>query len=90
VRNALEQLNSSRARYAAAGMAARAARDQYESEQRQFQAGASSMFLVLQRQTTFIIARSAEVRTRADVAEAIANLERAIARTLETHQIKID
>jgi hydrophobic/amphiphilic exporter-1 (mainly G- bacteria), HAE1 family len=90
VRNALEQLNSSRARYDAAGMAVRAAQEQYESEQRQFQAGASIMFLVLQRQTTLIIARSAEVRTRADLAEAIANVDRAIAHTLETHQIKLD
>ena len=90
VRNALEQLNSSRARYDAASMAVRAAQEQYESEQRQFQAGASIMFLVLQRQTTLIIARSAEVRTRADLAEAIANVDRATAHTLETHQIKLD
>jgi HAE1 family hydrophobic/amphiphilic exporter-1 len=90
VRNALEQLNASRAGYGAAGMAARAAQEQYESEQRQFQAGASSMFLVLQRQTTLVIARSAEVRTRADLAEAIANVDRAIARTLERHRIRLD
>ena len=90
VRNALEQLNSSRARYEAAGMAARAAQEQYESEQRQFQAGASSMFLVLQRQTTLVVARSAEVRTRADLAESIANVDRATARTLDSYQIKLN
>jgi hydrophobic/amphiphilic exporter-1 (mainly G- bacteria), HAE1 family len=89
VRNALEQLNSSRVRYESAGMASRAAQAQYESEQRQFQAGASSMFLVLQRQTTMIVARSAEVRTRADLAEAIANVSRATARTLEVNNIKL-
>jgi HAE1 family hydrophobic/amphiphilic exporter-1 len=89
VRNALEQLNSSHARYEAAGIAARAAKEQYASEQRQFQEGTSTMFLVLQRQTSLIAARSNEVRTRADLAEAIANVNRATARTLEANQIKL-
>ena len=90
VRNALEQLNSSRARYDAARMAARAAQEQYASEQRQFKEGTSTMFLVLQRQTSMISARSGEVRARADLAEAIANVNRATTRTLEENQIKLD
>lgn len=89
VRNALEQLNTASARYEAAGIAAHAAKEQYDSEQRQFQAGTSTMFLVLQRQTSFIAARSSEVRARADLAEAIANVNRATARTLEVNHIKI-
>jgi hydrophobic/amphiphilic exporter-1 (mainly G- bacteria), HAE1 family len=89
VRNALEQLNSSRDRYEAAAVASRSAQAQYDSEQRQFQSGASTMFLVLQRQTALIIARSAEVRARADLAEAIANVDRTTARTLDSHQIKL-
>jgi HAE1 family hydrophobic/amphiphilic exporter-1 len=89
VRNALEQLNASRAKSDAAKIAARAAKEQYESEQRQFQSGTSTMFLVFQRQTSMIAARSSEVRARADLAEAIANVERATARTLESYQIKI-
>jgi hydrophobic/amphiphilic exporter-1 (mainly G- bacteria), HAE1 family len=89
VRNSLEQLNASRAKYDAAKIAARAAKDQYESEQRQFQSGTSTMFLVLQRQTGMIAARSSEVRARADLAEAIANVERATSHTLESHQIKV-
>lgn len=89
VRNALEQLNSSRARYDAAQLAARAASEQYKSEQRQFQEGTSTMFLVLQRQTGMIAARSGEVRARADLAEAIANVSRATARTLEANNIKL-
>ena len=47
------------------------------------------MFLAFQRQTGYISARSSEVRARADLAEAIANMDRAIARTLEVHQIKL-
>jgi len=89
VRNALEQLNTARERYDAAMMAAGAAKEQYASEQRQFREGTSTMFLVLQRQTSMISARSSEVRARADLAEAIANVNRATARTLEAHQITL-
>jgi len=89
VRNALEGVNSSRARYQAAILASRSAEQQYSSEQRQFQAGTSTVFLVFQRQTDFISARSREVRARADLAESIANLDRATARTLEAHQISV-
>jgi hydrophobic/amphiphilic exporter-1 (mainly G- bacteria), HAE1 family len=89
VRNALEQQNSARARYDAATIASRAALEQYASEQRQFQEGTSTMFLVLQRQTGYITARSNEVRSRADLAEAIANVDRSTARTLQTYNISL-
>ncbi|PWU01691.1 MAG: hypothetical protein C5B51_22385 [Terriglobia bacterium] len=89
VRNALEGVNTARARYEAALLASRSAEQQYSSEQRQFQAGTSTVFLVFQRQTDFISARSREVRARADLAEAFATLERATARTLEAHQISM-
>jgi hydrophobic/amphiphilic exporter-1 (mainly G- bacteria), HAE1 family len=90
VRNALEQWNSARVRHDAAVIARKAAEEQYASEQRQFQAGTSTMFLVFQRQSSFISARSSEARSRADLAEAIANLDRATAHTIETHGIKLD
>jgi HAE1 family hydrophobic/amphiphilic exporter-1 len=90
VRNALEQWNSARARHDAAVVARKAAEAQYASEQRQYQAGTSTMFLVFQRQNGFIVSRMSEVRARADLAEAIANVDRATARTLESHNIKLD
>ncbi|HWD97986.1 MAG TPA: TolC family protein, partial [Bryobacteraceae bacterium] len=65
------------------------AEQQYASEQRQFQAGTSTVFLVLQRQTDLIAARTREVRARADVGEAQANLDRATAATLEKRNIKV-
>jgi hydrophobic/amphiphilic exporter-1 (mainly G- bacteria), HAE1 family len=89
VRNALEAVNASRARLEAAGIASRSAEQQYESEQRQFQAGTSSVFLVLQRQTDFISARNREVRARADVAEALAALDRATAQTIQSRGISV-
>ena len=89
VRNALQAVNSSRARLDAAGLARQSAEEQNASEQRQFQAGTSSVFLVLQRQTDLIAARNREVRAHADFAEALANLDRATARTIEARGIKL-
>jgi outer membrane protein TolC len=89
VRNALQTVDSARARYDAAMLASRSANEQYASEQRQFQAGTSTVFLVLQRQTDLITARSREIRARADLAESVANLDRATARTIEAHQISL-
>jgi outer membrane protein TolC len=89
VRNALQTLDSARARYDAAMLASRSADEQYASEQRQFQAGTSTVFLVLQRQTDLITARSREIRARADLAESVAGLDRATARTIEAHQISL-
>jgi HAE1 family hydrophobic/amphiphilic exporter-1 len=89
VRNALQNVTSSRARLDSAGLARQSAEEQNSSEQRQFQAGTSSVFLVLQRQTDLITARNREVRARADFAEALANLDRATASTIEARGIKI-
>jgi HAE1 family hydrophobic/amphiphilic exporter-1 len=89
VRNALQAVNSSRARLDAAGLARQSAEEQNASEQRQFQAGTSSVFLVLQRETDLIAARNREVRAHADFAEALANLDRATARTIEARGIKL-
>jgi HAE1 family hydrophobic/amphiphilic exporter-1 len=90
VRNALQGVNSSRARLDAAGLARQSAEEQNASEQRQFQAGTSSVFLVLQRQTDLIATRNREVRAHADFAEALANLDRATARTIEARGIKLE
>jgi HAE1 family hydrophobic/amphiphilic exporter-1 len=80
-------VESARARWEAAGVARRSAEEQYASEQRQFQAGTSSTFLVLQRQTDMINARNRETRAHSDFAESLANLDRATARTIEARGI---
>ena len=89
VRNALQGANGSRSRLDAAAIARQSAEEQYASEQRQFQAGTSSVFLVLQRQTDLISARNREVRAHADFAEALANLDRATASTIEARGIRM-
>lgn len=90
VRNALQVATTARARFNAASTARRNAELQYTSEQRQFQAGTSTVFLVLQRQTDLIAARTREVRARADLGEAAANLDRATAHTLESQKIQLN
>ena len=44
---------------------------------------------MLQRQTDLITARNREARAHADFAEALANLDRATARTIEAQGIKL-
>ncbi len=89
VRNALQTLASARNRLDAARLARRSADEQYASEQRQFQAGTSSVYLVLQRQTDLIAARSREIRAQADLGQAAADLDRATAHTLEAQNIHL-
>jgi HAE1 family hydrophobic/amphiphilic exporter-1 len=89
VRNSLQAVASAEARLSAASLARESAEEQYASEQRQFQAGTSTVFLVLQRQSDLIAARSREVRAKADLGEAKANLDRATANTIEAHGIRV-
>jgi HAE1 family hydrophobic/amphiphilic exporter-1 len=89
VRNSLQALAGAQARYDSSESARKFAEEQYDSEQRQFQAGTSSVFLVLQRQTDLISARSREIRAKADVGRAAADLDRATAHTLEAQRIDI-
>jgi hydrophobic/amphiphilic exporter-1 (mainly G- bacteria), HAE1 family len=89
VRNSLQAASSAQARYTASILARQSAEEQYASEQRQFQSGTSTVFLVLQRQTELIVARTREVRAQADLAVAAANLDRATASTLATLKIEL-
>lgn len=89
VRNSLQALAAAEARMDSAVSARKFAEDQYESEQRQFQAGTSSVFLVLQRQSDLIAAQSREIRAKADTGRAAADLDRATARTLIAQNIDV-
>jgi len=89
VRNSMQSVESSKARLASARVARGSAEEQYESEQRQFRAGTSTLFLVQQRQTDMITARSQERRAEADLGKAIAGFELATARVLRVHNISV-
>jgi outer membrane protein TolC len=89
VRNGMQSVESSKARLAASRVARTSAEAQYESEQRQFRAGTSTLFLVQQRQTDMIAARSQERRAESELGKAVAAFELASGRTLRVHNIDL-
>src|ERR1700730_3887815 len=89
VRNAMQLMQSAELRLEAARIQRESAEEQYNSEQRQFRAGTSTVFLVQQRQTTMVTARSQERRAESDLGEAIATFELATASILHEHNISL-
>ena len=89
VRNAMQAVRSAQARVTAAGVARTSAQRQYESEQRRFDTGLSTVFLVLQRQTDAVAAQARELQAQVDLATAIATLRRATGETLGAHNITV-
>ncbi len=89
VRNSMQLMQSAELRLGAARVQRESAEEQYNSEQRQFRAGTSTLFLVQQRQTTMISARSQERRAQSDLGEAISAFELATASILRQHNINL-
>ncbi|HEY2842932.1 MAG TPA: TolC family protein [Bryobacteraceae bacterium] len=89
VRNAMQSVESAKSRLGSSQVARESAEEQYQSEQRQFRAGTSTLFLVQQRQTDMITARSQERRAEADLGKAIATFELATGTILDTHNIQL-
>jgi len=89
VRNALQVVRSAEARLHAAGIARAASEQQYLSEQRKLDAGQSTVFLVLERQTALTTARGNELRAQTDLNKAIAELQRATGNALTTNNIVV-
>ena len=89
VRNAMQVVHSIQARMAAAAASRTAAEQQYESEKRKFQAGMSTVFLVLQRQTDLVTARGRELQAQTDLNKAIAELHRAMGNTLRYRHVSV-
>lgn len=89
VRNSLQAVRSAQARLAAAAAARSSAEQQYASEQRQFRAGTTTLFLVLQRQTDLLTARANELQAQTDLNKAISNFQRATGNTLEVNHVAI-
>jgi len=89
VRNALQAVRSAEARLRAAGIARNASEQQYQSEQRKLDAGQSTVFLVLERQTALTSARGNELKAQTDLNKAIAELQRATGNALTTNSIVV-
>ena len=89
VRNALQVVRSAEARLRAAAANRSANEQQYESEKRKLDAGQSTVFLVLERQTAVTTARGNELRAQTDLNKAIADLQRATGNALTVNSIVV-
>lgn len=89
VRNAQIALEQNRARIDAARKARELAERTLDAEQKKYQLGASTIFLVIQAQRDLSAAQSVEVRALADFKKAEVEFDRALGRTLERHSIQL-
>ena len=89
VRNALQSLNTAAARLRSAAIARSTAEQQYESEKRKLDAGQSTVFMVLERQTALATARGNELRAQTDLNKAIAELQRVTGNSLSANNVTV-
>ena len=89
VRNALQSMRSAESRLRAAVATREANEQQFASEQRKLDAGQSTTFLVLERQTALTTARGLELKAQTDLNKAIADLQRATGNALSVNSIVV-
>ena len=90
VRNAAQNVETSRRRVLTARDARVNAETQLEGEQRLYQVGRSTTFLLFQRQNALTNARNAELRAETDYNKALADLQRATSTTLRANNVMVD
>ncbi len=90
VRNAVQAVESARQRVLAARRARENAEIQLEGEQKLFDVGRSTTFLLFQRENALTNARNAEIRAETDYNKALADLQRATSTTFRANNVLID
>jgi len=90
VRNAAQAVESSRQRVLSAREARVNAELQLEGEQRLYQVGRSTTFLLFQRENALANARASELRAETDYNKAIADLQRATSTTLRANNVVVE
>src|SRR6266481_1428101 len=89
VQNTYVALVQDRARVEAASKARELQQQTFDAEEKKYQLGASTVYLVIQTQRDLISAQGTELRALANLEEAKANYERAVGRTLEVNRVTI-
>lgn len=89
VRNAAQSVETSRLRVLAAREARTNAELQLEGEQRLYQVGRSTTFLLFQRQNALTNARNQELRAETDYNKALSDLQRATSTTLRANNVLV-
>ena len=89
VRNTTIAVEQDRAQVQAASKARDLQQQTFDAEQKKYQLGASTVYNVILTQRDLITAQGTELRALANLAEAKANYERALGRTLEVNNVTI-
>jgi HAE1 family hydrophobic/amphiphilic exporter-1 len=90
VRNSAQAVESARQRVLSAREARVNAEAQLEGEQRLYQVGRSTTFLLFQRENALANARASELRAETDYNKALADLQRATSTTLRVNNVVVD
>jgi outer membrane protein TolC len=89
VRNAAQTVETTRQQVQSARAARQSAEVQLAGEQKLYQTGLSTTYLVFQRQNQLVTARTVEVRAETDYTKAVANLQRATSTTLTANHVTV-
>ena len=90
VRNSAQAVESARQRVLSAREARVNAEAQLEGEQRLYQVGRSTTFLLFQRENALANARASELRAETDYNKALADLQRATSTTLRVNNVIVE
>jgi len=90
VRNSAQAVESARQRVLSAREARVNAEMQLEGEQRLYQVGRSTTFLLFQRENALANARASELRAETDYNKALADLQRATSTTLRANNVVVE
>jgi outer membrane protein len=89
VRNTIIAVEQGKAAVEAATKARELQQQTFDAEQKKYQLGASTVYNVILTQRDLIIAQGTELRDLANLAEAKANYDRALGRTLDVNNVTI-
>jgi outer membrane protein TolC len=89
VRNAAQAVDTAQKRMVASRAARESAEAQLSGEQKLYEVGRSTTFLLLQRQNELTTARTNELQAQTDYNKALADLQRATASTLRANNVVV-
>ena len=90
VRNAAQAVDTAQRRVVASRSARESAEQQLTGEQKLYEVGRSTTFLLLQRQNEVTIARTNELQAQTDYNKALADLQRSTASTLRVNNVVVE
>src|SRR5712671_299082 len=90
VRNAAQAVDTAQKRVVASRQARESAEQQLAGEQKLYEVGRSTTFLLLQRQNELTTARTNELQAQTDYNKALADLQRATSATLRINNVVVE